>query len=97
MIRVTLKDGSVRQLDAPLTARQVAEAVSPGLARAALAAEIDGKPCDLSAVIDRDCALSLLTFDDEGGRAALRHTASHILAQAVRRLYPDAKLAIGPP
>jgi len=96
MIRVTLKDGSVRQLDAPLTARQVAEAVSPGLARAALAAEIDGKPCDLSAVIDRDCALSLLTFDDEGGRAALRHTASHILAQAVRRLYPDAKLAIGP-
>ena len=96
MIRVTLKDGSVRQLDTPLTARQVAEAVSPGLARAALAAEIDGKPCDLSAVIDRDCALSLLTFDDEGGRAALRHTASHILAQAVRRLYPDAKLAIGP-
>jgi len=83
-------------LDTPLTARQVAEAVSPGLARAALAAEIDGKPCDLSAVIDRDCALSLLTFDDEGGRAALRHTASHILAQAVRRLYPDAKLAIGP-
>jgi len=96
MINVTLKDGSSKQYQEGITAMQVAESISTGLARAALAAEIDGEVKDLSTVLDRDCSLNLLTFDSEGGRRALRHTASHIMAQAVKRLFPNAKLAIGP-
>ena len=73
-----------------------AEKILWHLARVACAGEVDGEVVDLRTVIDRDCSLSILTFDDEGGRGALRHTASHILAQAIKRLYPDTKLAIGP-
>ena len=96
MIRITLKDGACREYAEPVAAGRVAADISPGLARTALAAEIDGNVRDLSAVIKNDCALKFLTFDDAGGRLAFRHTASHVLAQAVRRLYPEAKLAIGP-
>ena len=96
MIRITLKDGACREYAEPVAAGRVAADISPGLARTALAAEIDGNVRDLSAVIENDCALKFLTFDDAGGRLAFRHTASHVLAQAVRRLYPEAKLAIGP-
>ena len=96
MIHITLKDGAVREYAEPVSAGAVAADISQGLARTALAAEIDGAVRDLSAVIEKDCCLKFLTFDDEGGRLAFRHTASHVLAQAVKRLYPEAKLAIGP-
>jgi threonyl-tRNA synthetase len=96
MIKVTLKDGSVKGYQKGTTVMQVAESISAGLARVALAAEIDGEVRDLSTVLEKDCSLNLLTFDSAGGKHALRHTASHVLAQAVKRLYPEARLAIGP-
>lgn len=96
MIKITLKDGSIKEYNEGTTVMQVAESISAGLARVALAAEIDGVVKDLSTVLEKDCSLNLLTFDSEGGKHAFRHTASHIMAQAVKRLYPDAKLAIGP-
>ena len=96
MINITLKDGSSKQYPKGITVKEVAESISAGLARVALAAEVDGEVKDLSTVLDKDCSLNLLTFDTEGGKQAFRHTASHILAQAVKRLYPNAKLAIGP-
>ena len=96
MITVTLMNGEKREFDSALSAFDVAKSIGTGLAKAACAAKIDGEVCDLRTVIDGDCALDILTFDDENGRKAFRHTASHILAQAVKRLYPDVKLAIGP-
>lgn len=96
MVKVTLKDGSVIEYKKGITAKEVAESISAGLARVALAAEINGEVKDLGYQINEDCSLNILTFDSEGGREAYRHTSSHILAQAVKRLYPDAKLAIGP-
>ncbi|UWV47930.1 threonine--tRNA ligase [Acetivibrio thermocellus] len=96
MIKITLKDGSVREYNEGVTIKEVAESISAGLARVALAGEVNGEVKDLSYPLENDCTLNLLTFDDEGGRDAYRHTTSHILAQAVKRLYPDAKLAIGP-
>jgi threonyl-tRNA synthetase len=96
MIKVTLKDGSVKEYDKGITVREVAESISAGLARVALAGEINGTVRDLGWKLEEDCKLSLLTFDDEGGKRAYRHTTSHIMAQAVKRLYPNIKLAIGP-
>ena len=96
MIKITLKDGSMKEYNEGTTVMQVAESISAGLARVALAAEIDGTVKDLSTILEKDCSLNLLTFDSEGGRHAFRHTASHVMAQAVKRLYPNAKLAIGP-
>jgi len=96
MIKVTLKDGSVNEYKRGITIKEVAESISAGLARVALAGEVDGVVRDLGYKIENDCKLNLLTFDDEGGRDAFRHTSSHIMAQAVKRLYPEAKLAIGP-
>lgn len=96
MIKVTLKDGSVLELENGLTAYDAAKSISMGLARAACAAKVDGENVDLRTPITKDCTLEILTFDDEYGRRTFRHTASHIMAQAVKRLYPDAKLAIGP-
>ena len=96
MIKVTLKDGSVKEYNEGTTVLQVAESISAGLARVALAAEVDGAVRDLGTVLEKDCSLNLLTFDSEGGKHAFRHTASHIMAQAVKRLYPESKLAIGP-
>ncbi len=96
MIRITLKDGIVKEYQEDITVREVAESISAGLARAALAGEVNGKVTELDFKLDSDCRLNLLTFEDEGGRFTYRHTASHVLAQAVKRLYPDAKLAIGP-
>ena len=93
---ITLKDGSQKEYSGSMSVIDIAKDISEGLARVACAGEVDGEVVDLRTVIDRDCSLSILTFDDEGGRGALRHTASHILAQAIKRLYPDAKLAIGP-
>lgn len=96
MIKITLKDGSIKEYSEGTTVMQVAESISAGLARVALAAEVDGAVRDMSTVLNKDCSLNLLTFDSEGGRHTFRHTASHIMAQAVKRLYPEARLAIGP-
>lgn len=96
MIKVTLKDGSVKELERACSVFDVAKEISPRLAKAACVAKIDGEIKDLRTVIDSDCTLEILTFDDEDGKKAFRHTASHILAQAVKRLYPEVKLAIGP-
>ncbi|EPR09256.1 threonine--tRNA ligase [Ruminiclostridium papyrosolvens] len=96
MIKITLKDGSNKEYQNGITIKEVAESISAGLARAALAGEVDGRVKELDFKLENDCSLSLLTFSDEGGRLAYRHTASHVLAQAVKRLFPNVKLAIGP-
>ena len=95
-MKVTLKDGSFKEYEQPMSVIDIAASISPGLARMACAGEIDGESVDLRYMADRDCQLNILTAKDEKGLAALRHTASHVMAQAVKRLYPDAKLAIGP-
>ena len=79
-----------------MSAYDIARDISDGLARVACIAEVDGKTCDLRTVIDHDCELNILTFDSDAGKKAYRHTCSHVLAEAVKNLYPDAKLAIGP-
>ncbi len=96
MINVTLKDGSKKEYENGTTLKEVAESISAGLARVALAGTIDGEVKDLSYVLEKDCEVSLVTFNDEEGKDAFRHTSSHVLAQAVKRLFPEAKLAIGP-
>ncbi len=95
-MKVTLKDGSFKEFDQPMSVIDIAASISSGLARMACGGEIDGESVDLRHVVDNDCQLNILTARDEKGLAALRHTASHVMAQAVKRLYPDAKLAIGP-
>lgn len=96
MMKITLKDGSFKEYAQAMSVYDIARDISEGLARVACAGEVDGEVVDLRTVVDKDCALNILTFDDEKGKAALRHTASHVLAQAVKRLYPEAKCAIGP-
>ncbi len=96
MIKITLKDGSVLEMESGITALDAAKAISAGLARVACAARINGENADLRTVLDNDCSLEILTFDDEYGRWTFRHTAAHIMAQAVKRLYPATKLTIGP-
>ncbi len=98
MLKITLKDGSVREVEAGVSVLDFVKQVSNSLAKKVLAAKIDGETKDLTTVIDKDCAVEFLTFEEADGRWALRHTASHILAQAVKRLYKDdnVKLAIGP-
>lgn len=96
MIKITLKDGSVAEYESGMTVLDIAKDISMGLARVALAAEVDGEVVDLTTVIDGDCELNILTFDDRGGQHAFWHTSSHIMAQAVKQLFPDVKLAIGP-
>ena len=95
-MKITLKDGSVKEYAQAMSVYDIARDISEGLARVACAGEMDKEVVDLRTMVDHDCELSILTFDDEQGKAALRHTASHVLAQAVKRLYPDAKCAIGP-
>lgn len=95
-MKITLKDGSVKEYSQAMSVIDIASDISEGLARMACAGEVDGKVVDLRTVIDSDCELSILTFNDEAGKAAYRHTCSHVLAEAVKRLYPEAKLAIGP-
>ena len=95
-MKVTLKDGSFKEYAQPMAVIDIAKDISEGLARMACAGEVNGEVEDLRTVIDKDCNLSILTFNDEGGKAAFRHTTSHIMAQAIKRLYPETKLAIGP-
>ncbi len=93
---ITLKDGSTKEYEGSMRIIDIAKDISEGLARVACAGEVDGKVADLRTEIDSDCELSIFTFQDDEGKLAFRHTASHVLAQAVKRLYPDAKCAIGP-
>lgn len=95
-MNITLKDGSVMSYDAPVSVLDVAKEISEGLARMACAAEVNGEVVDLRTVIDSDVELSILTFNDDAGKAAYRHTTAHVMAQAVKRVYPNVKLAIGP-
>lgn len=95
-MKITLKDGPSREYAESKSVIEIAADISEGLARVATAGEINGEVVDLRTMVDQDCELSILTFQDEKGKGAFRHTASHILAQAVKRLYPDTKLAIGP-
>lgn len=96
MINITLKDNSVMQVENGKRLIDIAVEISEGLARVCLAAEVDGKLTDLRFVPQKDCSINFLTWADKGGRSAYRHTASHVMAQAVKRIYPSAKLAIGP-
>lgn len=93
---ITLKDGTKKEYREAKSVYDIALDISEGLARAACAGEVDGETVDLRTIVDKDCELNILTANDPKGLAALRHTASHILAEAVKNLYPEAKLAIGP-
>ncbi len=95
-MKITLKDGSVKEYGQAMSVFDIAMDISEGLARAACAGEVDGVVVDLRTIVDKDCALNILTFNDDEGKKAYRHTASHVLAEAVKRLYPEAKLTIGP-
>ncbi len=95
-MKIVLKDGSSKNYESPMAVIDIAADISEGLARAACAGEVDGKVVDLRTVIDSDCSLNILTANDKEGLRVVRHTTSHVLAEAVKRLYPDAKLAIGP-
>lgn len=95
-MKITLKDGSCKEYAESKSVIEIASDISEGLARMATAGEIDGETVDLRTMVNKDCELNILTFQDEKGKGAFRHTASHIMAQAVKRLYPDTKLAIGP-
>ena len=95
-MKVTLKDGSVKEYAQAMSVIDIAKDLSEGLARAACAGEVDGEVVDPRTVVDHDAAVNILTAKDEKGLAALRHTTSHVMAQAVKRLYPNTKLAIGP-
>ena len=96
MMKITLKDGSVKEYEQAMSVHEIAADISEGLARNACAGEVDGKVVDLRTTVEQDCSLSILTVHDPAGLAAYRHTTSHVLAQAVKHLYPEAKLAIGP-
>ncbi|MGN1318578.1 MAG: threonine--tRNA ligase [Lachnospirales bacterium] len=95
-VNVTLKDGSSKSYESGITVLEIAKDLSEGLARVACCGRIDGERVDLREEVTNDCTLEICTFDDPDGKWTFRHTASHILAQAVKRLYPKAKLAIGP-
>ncbi|MBP2634097.1 MAG: thrZ [Firmicutes bacterium] len=95
-IKMTLKDGAAREVEQGTTLTEAAKSISRNLEKAALVAKIDGQLADLTTKLEKDAAVEFLTFEDESGKAALRHTSSHILAQAVKRLYGDVKLGIGP-
>lgn len=96
MVKVTLKDDVVKEFQSGTTVMDIAKSIGMGLCKAACLAKIDGETCDLRTPVTKDCHVEILTFDDEDGKKAFWHTTSHILAQAVKRLYPSAKLAIGP-
>lgn len=95
-MKITLKDGSVKEYAQAMSVMDIAADISEGLARVACAGEVNGEVVDLRTVVEQDCELNILTANDPAGLAAYRHTASHVLAEAVKRLYPEAKLAIGP-
>ena len=95
-MKITLKDGSSKEYAAPMSVLDIASDISEGLARMACAGEVDGKTVDLRTIVADDCSLNILTAADKEGLRVVRHTTSHVLAEAVKRLYPEAKLTIGP-
>ncbi|MFR1425129.1 MAG: threonine--tRNA ligase [Clostridium sp.] len=96
MMKITLKDGSFKEYESAMAVIDIAKDISEGLARVACVAEVDGKIVDLRTTVDKDCTLNILTFDSEEGKKAYRHTCAHVMAEAVKHLYPNAKLTIGP-
>ncbi len=96
MPNIRLPDGAVKDFDAPVTVAEVAASIGPGLAKAALAGKVDGKLVDTSYAIDRDAALAIVTDKDADGLDVLRHSTAHLLAYAVKELFPDAQVTIGP-
>ena len=96
MIKLTLKDGSIREIELPMAASEIVKGIGMGLYKAACCVKIDGEVKDLRTVIDSDCEFEVLTFDSKQGKETFWHTASHLMAQAVKILYPEAKLARGP-
>ena len=95
-VKITLKDGSIKEIDKGMSIYDIAKDISEGLARVAIGGKVDGELKDLNYNIEKDVDLEILRFEDEGGEEFLRHTSSHIMAQAIKRLYPGTKLAIGP-
>ena len=95
-MKITLKDGSFKEYESAMAVIDIAKDISEGLARVACVAEVDGKIVDLRTTVDKDCTLNILTFDSEEGKKAYRHTCAHVMAEAVKHQYPDAKLTIGP-
>ena len=95
-MKITLKDGNSVEVESGITAEQVAKNISDNLLRAALCARVNGELVDLKTPLTSDCTLEIVTYKDEDGREVYRHTASHILAQAIKNVYPAAQLAIGP-
>ena len=96
MIKITLKDGSVREVAKGSSILDVAKSISEGLARNAQCGKVNGEVKDLRTILNEDCALEICTFDSQEGKDAVRHSVSHVLAAAVKRLFPEAKIAIGP-
>jgi threonyl-tRNA synthetase len=96
MVAITLPDGSVRNFDGPVTGAELAAAIGPGLAKAALAVVVDGEMCDLAAAIEADATVSVVTVKSDEALELLRHDAAHVMAEAVKELYPDAQVTIGP-
>ena len=95
-MKITLKDGSFKEYEGSMSVLDITKDISEGLARVATSARVNGEVVDLRHVVSEDCELEILTFDNEEGKGAFWHTTSHIMAQAIKRLYPDTKLAIGP-
>jgi threonyl-tRNA synthetase len=96
MPNITLPDGSVRTFDAPVTVYDVAASIGTGLARATLAGKVDGTVVDASFVVDQDASLAIITDKDALGLEIIRHSSAHLLAHAVKTLFPDAQVTIGP-
>src|SRR6266566_2262223 len=95
-IAVTLPDGRRREFPGPVTGAELAAAIGPGLARAAVAVKIDGRPRDLAALIDHDASVAIITRDSPEGIEILRHDAAHVMAEAVKELYPETQVTFGP-
>ena len=95
-MKITLKDGSVKEYEAAKSVYDIAKDISEGLARVACAGEVNGEIVDLRTELQEDCTLNIITASDPEGLRVIRHTASHVLAEAVKRLYPNAKVTIGP-
>ena len=96
MIKVTLKGDVIKEYDNGTTVAEIAKSIGMGLYKSACGGKINGNYCDLRTAVNEDCALEIVTFDEIEGKKTFWHTASHIMAQAVKRLYPETKLAIGP-
>ena len=96
IMKITLKDGSFKEYEGSMSVLDITKDISEGLARVATSARVNGEVVDRRHVVSEDCELEILTFDNEEGKGAFWHTTSHIMAQAIKRLYPDTKLAIGP-